>query len=150
MSSQCRFLTESERKIVEFLKDGPKQRKEIIENFGKKRKTTTERLLRKMEEKRDVFRVPVYDNVFYRLNTFPQNILMFFTLADELNSPGLLKAKEEILKHYPNNSFEHVLKKHRTVLELTKAESKSIIQVFKDFEGEKYEKTSSVSVSESL
>lgn len=139
MSTQCSFLTKNEREIVEFLKDGPKQRKEIIDQFGIKRKTTTERLLKRLEAKQDIFRVKIYDNVFYRINNFPRKILLFFALAEEMNNPQLYEVKETVLKQYPNSSFESIVKKQRTFLELTRPELKGIIKLLRDFEGKMYD-----------
>jgi hypothetical protein len=52
VENQCVFLTEQERKLVEFLKDGPKQYAEIKKHLGgEKTKSKTNYLLKKMDGK---------------------------------------------------------------------------------------------------
>ena len=143
---QSQFLTKNERVLVKLLKEGPKQYTEIINVSGKKKKSTTNNLLKRMEGKK-IFRVERQDGkVFYRLNIFPDKIRVFFTLADYMNEQSndqawriLLEIKNEILRLYPGRSFEKILKRHRDYLKLTKPELKGIIQILKDFEGDSYE-----------
>jgi len=145
---QSQFLTKNERALVEVLKESPKQYVEIISVLEKAgvKKRTANTLLKKMESKKKIFRVEIDRNVFYKLNIFPDKIHFFFTLVDYVNEQSnnqgwqiLLEIKNEVLRNYPAIPFEKILKRHRTYLSLAKPELKGIIQILKDFEGDKWE-----------
>lgn len=136
MLSQCSFLTERERRIIEYLKDEPKQRVNIITYMGPKTKTTTERLLKRLEEKKAIFCVQVDGSVFYKRNIFTPKIMEFFNLADMTKWKELQIIKDEIIKKYPNIPFESIVRWHRENLETTKPElkGKGILKILKAFE----------------
>ena len=116
MPSQCEFNTENERVVLEFLKDGPKQYTEILNVFskrqGEKKKSTLNKLLKKMQEDYKIFRVHINGKSFYKLDIFPFNAKLLFKIADKTKYPELLKAKEDILKHYPAVPIKKILERH--------------------------------------
>jgi len=142
MQNQCMFLTEEEKAIVEFLKESPKQYREIIKKLKKDRRTVNT-LLNELVAKKLIFRIQIDKKVFFKLNMFPAKINNFFNLVDQLpNSQAwqiLLDIKNEVLRNYPAIPFENILKRHRAYLSLSKPELKGIIKILKDFEGDTYE-----------
>jgi len=142
MQNQCMFLTEEEKAIVEFLKESPKQYREIIKNQKKDRRTVNT-LLNELVAKKLIFRIQIDKKVFFKLNMFPAKIQRFFNFVDQLpNSQPwqiLLDIKNEVLRNYPAIPFENILKRHRAYLSLSKPELKGIIKILKDFEGDTYE-----------
>jgi len=136
------FLTEEEKAIVEFLKESPKQYREIIKKLKKDRRTVNT-LLNELVAKKLIFRIQIDKKVFFKLNMFPAKINNFFNLVDQLpNSQAwqiLLDIKNEVLRNYPAIPFENILKRHRAYLSLSKPELKGIIKILKDFEGDTYE-----------
>jgi len=135
VQNTCIFLNEEERKLVDFLKDSPKLYSEIVKYFVNKGivkdRRTVNKLLKESETKRLVYRVDVNGEVFYRLNTFPFKINFLIGLADETKNVHLLEIKKEILKHYPNVSFEQMIENYTKYLELTEPKNKGLIQLLK-------------------
>ena len=135
MQNTCIFLNEEERKLVDFLKDSPKLYSEIVKYFVNKGivkdRRTVNKLLKESETKRLVYRVDVNGEVFYRLNTFPFKINFLIGIADETKNVHLLEIKKEILKHYPNVSFEQMIENYTKYLELTEPKNKGLIQLLK-------------------
>jgi len=135
VQNTCIFLNEEERKLVDFLKDSPKLYSEIVKYFVNKGivkdRRTVNKLLKESETKRLVYRVDVNGEVFYRLNTFPFKINFLIGIADETKNVHLLEIKKEILKHYPNVSFEQMIENYTKYLELTEPKNKGLIQLLK-------------------
>jgi predicted transcriptional regulator len=137
------FLTEEEKAIVEFLKESPKQYREIIKKLKeeklKKDRRTVNPLLNELVAKKLIFRIQIDKKVFFKLNIFPAKIQRFFNLVDQSQWQELIEIKNEVLRNYPAIPFENILKRHRAYLSLSKPELKGIIKILKDFEGDTYE-----------
>lgn len=148
MERQCEFLTNNERLVIDYLMEHPRQYKEIITHLEKNgvKKRTANNLLKGMEGK-EIFRVEIDGNVFYKLNTLPYKVRRFFSFIDYLNqskdwkeSMGLLyEIKNEVLRLYPSVSFERILRRHRENLRFFKPKLKGVIQLLKDYEGDLYD-----------
>ena len=137
MQNQCIFLTEIEKVIVEFLKDSPKHYRDIVkklqeENNIKDRRTINS-YLRKLENKKIIFRVTFGKEVFFKLNIFPYKAQLLFTLADQTGIPELLELKDIILKRYPAVSVEEIIKGYRKFLEFN-PKNKGLTKLLKDLE----------------
>jgi hypothetical protein len=113
--SQCEFNTRNERTIIELLKDAPKQHTEILKAFSKEKKdqrSTVNKLLKKMETDHKIFKVNIDGKSFYRLDIFPFNTHLLFSIADQTGYQELLEVKRDILKHYPAVPIEKILDRH--------------------------------------
>jgi hypothetical protein len=107
---------------------------------------TANNLLKDMEGK-EIFRVEIQGNVFYKLNIFPYKVLRFFSFIDYLKQSEdwkksigyLYEVKNEVLRLYPAVSFEKILRKHREDLRFFKPKLKGVIQLLKDYEGDFYD-----------
>src|SRR4030042_6716480 len=93
MQDSCTFLSEKERLIIDFLKNGPKWRSEII-SYLKTRKIavrTANKILNEMVEAGRLFRVKRNEKVFYRLNDLPDEIKAKLALLGTLRiaQPGI-------------------------------------------------------------
>ena len=143
---QSQFLTKNERALVEVLKESPKQYTEIIDVLKKKgvKRSTANNLLKKMQGKKTIFRVEINGNVFYKLNIFPDKIHFFFQLAEKLadvwHMPEWLEMKNEVIRYYPIESFERIIRRWRERFTLSdRKKYKGTIKFLKDFEGDGYE-----------
>lgn len=92
-----RFLTEDERELFSFLKDGPRTYSEICRKLETKglSKSKSNRLLKKNVRENRIFRIEKGKNVFYKLNDFPVNVN---TLVVFINSA--IKEKKDLLEAY--------------------------------------------------
>ena len=137
MQNQCIFLTEIEKAIVEFLKDSPKHYKEIVKKLQEendiKDRRTVNNYLRKLEDKKIIFRLTFGKEVFFKLNIFPYKAQLLFTLADQTGIPELLELKDIILKRYPAVSVEEIIRGYRKFLEFN-PKHKGLIKLLKDLE----------------
>lgn len=153
MQSQCDFLTENERTIVDLLKEQPRQHTEIMKTCLKKgiSKRTVNNLLKKLEGKM-IFRVEAENGIFYRLNIFPTNVLNLFIFIDNLVDycksgacerarkqrptehdwpyylPHLLKMKNEVLMLYPKESFDSILERWITYFSIFEPQPKGLVK----------------------
>lgn len=117
MSDRFQLATVEEKQVFEFLKDGIKQRSDIISHFRGKggiSESTINRILNDNEGKR-VFKIEKADHVYYRLNDFSVEEQLLLSALDLLqkkdDTAKLLvnKIKYDILTLTPKISLDQVM-----------------------------------------
>jgi len=100
-----RLLTNRERKLFRFLKEGPRRYSEICNHLSENKisKQTTNRLLNKNVKTNRILRVEKGSNVFYRINDFPFNVNALLVLLD-----CAIKEKEMVLLDNAVNEKEAI------------------------------------------
>ena len=136
------------------MKESPKPYSEIVKQLKKNKeikvedRRTVNKLLNELEHKRQIFRVEIDGETFFKLNIFPVKAQCFFSWVDYWRqndrtgtgaSQILLDIKNEVLRNYPATPFEKIIKRRRDYLNLTKPELGGLIKLLKDFEGDTYE-----------
>ena len=161
MHPQCEFNTKNEGKIIELLKDSPKQYCVILEDFHDQKSTvnkllkkrTVNRLLKKMCADWKIFRVEVDGKVFYKLNLFHASVFGLFaqvTYAQKFNPqwvPLLTEIKNDVLINCPNVPYERIIRRWRIHLGVVKPQAAEVIKALEFCErmsSEKYMPTKSL------
>jgi len=124
VSERFQLATAEEKQVFEFLKDGIKQRSDIISHFRGKggiSESTINRILNDNEGKR-VFKIEKDDHVYYRLNDFSLDDQLLLSALDLLKEHGktkllVEKIKYDILTLTPKMSVNQVMNMWLATLE---------------------------------
>jgi len=133
MHSQCEFNTENERKIIDLLRDNPKQHRDILKAFTRQERTAN-RLLNKMCADWKIFRVEVDGKAFYKLNLFNPSVFGLFAQVEcaKENNPKLLplltEIKNDILLNCPNVPYKQIIQRWRIHLSVVNPQATEVIK----------------------
>lgn|GEM_PF-4115534 len=123
--------------LFSFLKDGPKQRNEIVKHLKgyKISESKVNRMLNENDGKR-IFKFKKKGKVYYRLNDLPLEAQIFISFVDSYKEQDALKEilnriKYDIITLYPKMSIMQILSGWEAVCE---AASKGNISLFEIFE----------------
>lgn len=113
-----KFLSENERTLSEFLKNGPRQYSEVVAHFKTKKvpKSTANNLLNEMVDTVKLFRVERSGKTFYRLNDFPDELKVKLALMGtwQLAQPEIKPFVDclttNLAVFYPKIKYEGIVK----------------------------------------